>query len=118
MRSGRLLTEDSPENLLQKYALFSLEDVFLRLCTQDFSNSQAETVSNAETVGEIAFAVQQLSAGIDNDAFERSASQLDVSGTPIPPICVSVRTLFSHPLTNCKENGSILIFFMNTESSA
>nr|QBM06390.1 ATP-binding cassette sub-family H-like protein 2 [Daphnia magna] len=89
MRSGRLLTEDSPENLLQKYALFSLEDVFLRLCTQDFSNSQAETVSNAETVGEIAFAVQQLSAGIVNDAFERSASQLDVSGTPIPPICVS-----------------------------
>ena len=44
MRSGRLLTEDSPENLLSKHNLSSLEDVFLKLCMKndvDDGNSPA-----------------------------------------------------------------------------
>jgi len=32
MRSGSLLAEDSPQNLLNKHNLVSLEDVFLKLC--------------------------------------------------------------------------------------
>jgi hypothetical protein len=35
MRSGRLLTEESPENLLRDYNLPSLENVFLKLCMKD-----------------------------------------------------------------------------------
>lgn len=37
MRSGRLLAEQSPENLLRMYGLSSLEDVFLKLCMTDNS---------------------------------------------------------------------------------
>ncbi|KAI9553796.1 ABC protein [Daphnia sinensis] len=104
MRSGRLLTENSPENLLQKYALSSLEDVFLHLCMKDFSHSQqAEAANNADSVGEITLAAQQLSAGIDNDAFERSASQLDVSETPTPSNCHPTAVLNQCPgITNVK----------------
>jgi len=32
MRSGRLLTEDTPQNLLAIHEMSSLEDVFLKLC--------------------------------------------------------------------------------------
>ena len=35
MRSGRLLAQDSPHNLLSTYGLDSLEDVFLQLCMKD-----------------------------------------------------------------------------------
>nr|QBM06389.1 ATP-binding cassette sub-family H-like protein 1 [Daphnia magna] len=82
MRSGRLLAEDSPENLLHSYALRSLEDVFLQLCMKDFSN--AEVVNIHENTSEVSLEDQQLSGGIDNVGFEPSASQLDISGTPIP----------------------------------
>lgn len=34
MRSGFLLAEDSPQNLLNKHNLVSLEDVFLKLCVK------------------------------------------------------------------------------------
>lgn len=35
MRSGRLLAEDSPLNLLKIHSCLSLEDVFLKLCMKD-----------------------------------------------------------------------------------
>ena len=35
MRSGKLLAQDSPQNLLSTYSLDSLEDVFLQLCMKD-----------------------------------------------------------------------------------
>ncbi|KAI9558878.1 ABC protein [Daphnia sinensis] len=35
MRSGRLLVQDSPENLLNNFRAPSLEDVFLKLCIKD-----------------------------------------------------------------------------------
>ncbi|CAG7829425.1 unnamed protein product [Allacma fusca] len=35
MRSGRLLAEDSPSNLLKLHQCISLEDVFLKLCMKD-----------------------------------------------------------------------------------
>ena len=39
MRTGRLLTEDSPQNLLAVHNMTSLEDVFLKLCMKnDVSN--------------------------------------------------------------------------------
>lgn len=35
MRNGRILAEDSPDNILQRYRMQSLEMVFLKLCEQD-----------------------------------------------------------------------------------
>ncbi|XP_057374585.1 ABC transporter G family member 23-like [Daphnia carinata] len=84
MRSGRLLAENSPENLLRSYGLCSLEDVFLQLCMKDFSKPHTEISNNSEDVGGVSFEVQPLSGCIDNVGFEPSTSQLDISGTPIP----------------------------------
>jgi len=65
MRSGRLLTEESPENLLRDYNLPSLENVFLKLCMKDEGKNGIQ---------------QQPALCHDNMAFDRSTiSQSDVS---------------------------------------
>lgn len=81
MRSGRLLTEESPDNLLRDYNLSSLEDVFLKLCMNDEGKNkieQSEPLTNA-VVGYTATRAQQQPIGHDNMAYDRSASQSDVS---------------------------------------
>ena len=40
MRSGHLLAEESPHNLLAIHGLISLEDVFLKLCVKESRGSQ------------------------------------------------------------------------------
>ncbi len=42
MRSGRLLAEDSPQNLLAVHEMTTLEDVFLKLCIKDVEESSIE----------------------------------------------------------------------------
>lgn len=42
MRSGRLLAEDSPQNLLAVHEMTTLEDVFLKLCIKDVEQSPEE----------------------------------------------------------------------------
>ena len=74
MRSGRLLAEDSPENLLRGYNLSSLEDVFLKLCMTDCGSEESTTATRVQSL-------HQLSRGIDNVAFHSSKSELDISGT-------------------------------------
>jgi hypothetical protein len=71
MRSGRLLAEDSPENLLRHYNLSSLEDVFLKLCMADCGNED-KTANRIPTQ-------QQCTGGIDNVAFHPSSSEMDIS---------------------------------------
>ena len=46
MRSGRLLVEESPNNLLYSHGLDSLEDVFLKLCVKSES---MDTIINTTT---------------------------------------------------------------------
>jgi hypothetical protein len=46
MRSGRLLAEDSPENLLRDYNQTSLENVFLELCIKNDENKLTSIVTN------------------------------------------------------------------------
>ena len=50
MRSGRLLTEDSPRNLLAIHNMSSLEDVFLKLCVK--SETDDLVISRATTIKE------------------------------------------------------------------
>lgn len=44
MRQGRLLAEDSPQNLLTAFNLLSLEDVFLALCTKIESHEHRQVL--------------------------------------------------------------------------
>jgi len=46
MRSGRLLVEESPNNLLYSHGVDSLEDVFLKLCVKSES---MDTIKNTTT---------------------------------------------------------------------
>jgi len=45
MRSGRILAEGSPDNLLKRYHKESLEDVFLTLCMQDDKSGSGKVAS-------------------------------------------------------------------------
>lgn len=47
MRSGRLLVEDSPKQLLVLHKMTTLEDVFLKLCIKD--GEQSSTEANKES---------------------------------------------------------------------
>ncbi|XP_057380008.1 ABC transporter G family member 20-like [Daphnia carinata] len=77
MRSGRLLAEESPENLLKNYRLPTLEDVFLKLCMKDGGNKHDAEVTST-TSKEIDFAASRKChrGGRDNMAFD--VSQFDI----------------------------------------
>jgi hypothetical protein len=49
MRGGRVLVEDSPENLIRDYGLPSLEDVFLQVSLKDCSRSSDEQLAEDVT---------------------------------------------------------------------
>ena len=49
MRSGSLLAEDSPQNLLNKHNLVSLEDVFLKLCMKQQVEDEDSSVVRLAT---------------------------------------------------------------------
>lgn len=56
MRSGHLLAEESPHNLLAMHGLISLEDVFLKLCVK-------ETRGSSNVIGEEPQQLRQLTHG-------------------------------------------------------
>jgi hypothetical protein len=49
MRGGRVLVEDSPENLIRDYGLPSLEDVFLQVSLKDGSRSSDKQLAEDVT---------------------------------------------------------------------
>jgi len=56
MRFGRLLIQASPEYLLQRYGLLTLEEIFLKLCQLDNNNSlkdYSETDEKADSISDI-----------------------------------------------------------------
>jgi hypothetical protein len=80
MRSGRLLAEESPENLLKNYGLPTLEEVFLKLCMRDGSYKVKDAVVNAPIPKEKSYTTSQNHlGGHENMAFNYSISQFDVS---------------------------------------
>lgn len=84
MRSGRLLAEESPENLLRNYRLPSLEDVFLKLCMKDDGGNRpegpTETVENCTngTLRSISGTRQPI-VSHTNLAFDYSTSQTNIT---------------------------------------
>ena len=49
MRQGRLLAENSPEELLAQYNMETLEEVFLKLCMTD-SSSRADQIASGDNL--------------------------------------------------------------------
>lgn len=66
MRSGHLLAEESPHNLLALYGLSSLEDVFLKLCMKDMGAGKHPA---APVVATISTGAHAYAAGHDNPVF-------------------------------------------------
>lgn len=79
MRSGHLLAEESPQDLLEKYAMPTLEDVFLKLCMKDGSKRHTVAAANETPYNTVGRRKQTSQGGHDNMAFEHTMSQLDVS---------------------------------------
>lgn len=79
MRSGRLLAEESPENLLKDYRLPTLEDVFLKLCMKDVDNKDDAGLKAtcSSMTDNKASRKQEHYGGHDNMAF--NVSQFDVT---------------------------------------
>jgi len=80
MRSGHLLAEESPHNLLTTHGLTSLEDVFLKLCMKDGvvarpSMKIAATVTSGNGYPALQQGVDD--AGHDNPAFAQSFNNPD-----------------------------------------
>ncbi|EFX84768.1 ABC protein, subfamily ABCH [Daphnia pulex] len=88
MRSGRLLAEDSPENLLRDYNLSSLEDVFLKLC-------MADCVNEDKAANRIPAQQQCSTGGIDN--MELNLLQRK---THEPPLSLSLADVSQMSFTN------------------
>lgn len=94
MRSGHLLAEESPTNLLSLHGMESLEDVFLKLCMKDVQNRKsampvvATLSGSGKTYPAIAqgqpVGVQQaVVSGHDNPAFARDHSGIDITTADI-----------------------------------
>lgn len=50
MRQGRLLAENSPDQLMADHSLDTLEDVFLKLCMSDMSIKAASLANYTSTI--------------------------------------------------------------------
>src|SRR5699024_637601 len=64
MRQGRILEQDSPRRLIEKYALDSLEDVFLYLCSHD--EDRRQDFPNEDGGGDPKRTISVSSSGIDS----------------------------------------------------
>ncbi|EFX70382.1 ABC protein, subfamily ABCH [Daphnia pulex] len=84
MRSGRLLAEESPNNLMRNFRRPSLEDAFLKLCMDE---QQTESMVNASisnaTIQNTEEAQQQQPQGDSVDYAEGVVSQTDVAETSV-----------------------------------
>ena len=79
MRSGHLLAEDSPHNLLTLHGLGSLEEVFLKLSTKERAKKHLALSASGRPVAPIELPEEQ---GHDNAAFVAVAGNPDAVSTP------------------------------------
>ncbi|XP_046651593.1 ABC transporter G family member 20-like [Daphnia pulicaria] len=106
MRSGRLLAEDSPENLLRDYNQTSLENVFLELCMKNHENKLTSIVTNSTSCNQVDYKTEQTQksqGGVDNMVFDESALS-NVTETEIaidPQIHNNCDAVSSRPIEFC-----------------
>jgi hypothetical protein len=106
MRGGRLLVEDSPDNLLRNYGLSTLEDVFLQLSRKE--NSKNPEVESAEIEANMASMIPGSSESdpntgaaqtlpeIDRVSVTNLDRQCDMNGIAFPPTGCSSPTVGNH----------------------
>ncbi|XP_046645712.1 ABC transporter G family member 20-like isoform X2 [Daphnia pulicaria] len=95
MRCGRLLVEDSPDNLLRNYGLSTLEDVFLQLSRKE--NSKNPEVESAEIEANMASTIPGSSESDPNTGAAQTLPEIarvsltnldrqwDINGIALPP---------------------------------
>ena len=109
MRSGRLLAEDSPDNLLRNYNLFSLENVFLELCMKNQDNKPISIFSNDSSCNQTEYTKEQPqlpSEGIDNKVFDSLMSdQLNSPETNIAIERQNGNNYYDSQLSNISSNS-------------
>lgn len=84
MRHGKLLAEDSPDNLMAQHGMDNLEDVFLKLCISDSSRKAAE-LAGIGSNGMTSSANKSLWPQIHNKTGHLGAvpALLDANGLPL-----------------------------------
>lgn len=80
MRSGRLLAEESPKNLLRTSRRPSLEDAFLKLCMDEI-NDRDDQSSDIEHHPSSSNGDNQNPENLDNITCDSSSNQVDIPGT-------------------------------------
>lgn len=89
MRHGKILAENSPNELMRIHQLDNLEDVFLKLCVTDSSRRAADMAGNGrghnfsagnETIRENGFVSSSLATG--GDGFQMSQRRIKNSKVP------------------------------------
>uniref|UniRef100_A0A0N7ZJC7 ABC transporter G family member n=1 Tax=Daphnia magna TaxID=35525 RepID=A0A0N7ZJC7_9CRUS len=114
MRSGRLLVQDSPENLLNNYRALSLEDVFLKVCIKDDGKNplDRETATNANDSNPVAAPIQNSTRRNSNLA--RNINQIDTSETEHPSSgkspCFKIPQMSAHRIGALIRKNYILSF--------
>lgn len=83
MRSGHLLAEESPQNLLANHGLRTLEEVFLKLSRAEREKKHGALTASGRTVRSTDSS-QQEDRGHDNPSFICTADNPDATsiGTP------------------------------------
>ena len=87
MRSGSLLAEESPHNLLAIHSLHSLEDVFLKLCMKNDNENVGHPMNDPSTLGlsSTSNRTMNIYRGEDNPTFNgRFASDIETRVTRLP----------------------------------
>lgn len=84
MRSGHLLAEESPQNLLTLHGLNTLEEVFLKLSSKEHAKKHGALTASGRAVRPIETS-QQEDHGHDNAAFVCTTDNPDATtiATPI-----------------------------------
>lgn len=84
MRNGKLLAEDSPDNLMAQHHMDNLEDVFLKLCISDSSRKAAKLAGLSGYDPESQAVTPDLKPKFAGLADKKSSGvMLDANGLPI-----------------------------------
>lgn len=115
MRHGKLLAEDSPDNLMAQHGMDNLEDVFLKLCISDSSRKAAKLATMGLEPASAA-ATPDLKNKFTTSAHhqhqKRSPVLLDANGLPI------VQTITGTDRLMAKKKRQFPSVFVLDESAA
>lgn len=98
MRSGRLLVEESPTNLLTNFSALNLESVFLKLCIKDVEDKRKQVNDRSGINTTTSFESEpQASHSSSIDCISRSNVHMNDVTTSSAPKNVSVNPTGSLP---------------------